>query len=114
MIPQQTVDIYTQGEANRINMARWDIPRKIKYNITHKFCYDFLIRVGYSRYLNKGDVPDWKELEADDVGELFLTIYRREYPDEFLKLYAEFKKYFEDNPKEAWVPKELYQSFLKD
>lgn len=111
MIEQKTV--YTDGEASRINMSRWDINRKIHYNFTHKFSYDFLIKVGYSQYLNRGEVPDWKELESDDVGELFLKIYREEYPKEFLKLYGEMKKYFEANPKEGWVPKELYQSYLK-
>ena len=116
MIPQQTVDIVTQGEASRLNMQRWDIPRKIKYNITHKFSYDFLLKYGYSRFLNNPEfIPgEWQaECTPDEVGELFLTIYRNVYPEEFIKLYAEFKKFFEENPKEGWVPKELYQKYLK-
>jgi len=115
MIEQQSVNVYSESETNRINMSRWDITRKIEYNITHKFSYDFLLKYGYSRFLNNPKyIPgDWKNYSPDQVGELFLDIYRNEYAEDFKRIYADFKKYFEENKKEGWIPKELYQSFLK-
>jgi len=119
---QQTVCVKTQSQKiyeqsqeikkERQEMAQWSPERKTEWNFKRFFKDKFLIRAGYSYLNGKGGVKNWKELQPDDLNEHFTWVYKNENEKDFLKLFKEMKKYFEENSDEIFCDKNIYKKYL--
>jgi hypothetical protein len=100
--------------AEREEMKKWAPAYKSDWNIKRFFKTHYLLRVGYSEYLNgQGGVTDWKrELTPDDLSEHFVWVFNHKDPAKYAALTADLVRFFTEHPEEIFVPTEIYAKHL--
>lgn len=113
---QQSVNTFTPEEYSRIKMQDWTIDQKIEYNLSHFFCFFYLMKNGYSildATISKDTGNNnWQSMSPDELGEYFIFWIKREKPKLLVGLYKEMKNFFTNNPQEIFANRSIYNQFI--